>query len=112
MESQQKDSAAVADLQRSWLKISKPKMTKFVGYGRQLYYLKYKDFVSILEDESYFTLTSSEINRYDNFYSSNAELTPNEAKFKRQIWGQLLAYAIVPPTWGLTPTNNTIWDRN
>jgi len=31
---------------------------------------KYADFVWILDDESYFTLTNCVINRSDNFYSS------------------------------------------
>ena len=39
-------------------------MTKS-DYGRQIY-LKYKDFVWILDDESYFTLAYSEINGNDN----------------------------------------------
>ena len=45
-------------------------------------YLKYKDFVLILDDESYFTLTNSEINGNDYFYSSKIDLTQNNVKYK------------------------------
>ena len=45
-------------------------------------YLKYKDFVWNLDDESYFIPTSSEINNH--FYSRNVELTPNEIKYKTE----------------------------
>ena len=43
--------------------------------------LKYKDFVWILDDESCFILTNSEINGNDNYYSSKVEFMPNEVKY-------------------------------
>ena len=51
---------------------------------RQLYY-KQKDFVWFLDHESinYFTLTDSEINRNDNFYSRNVDSTPKNADLKK-----------------------------
>ena len=59
--------------------------------------LKYKDFVCILDDESYFTLTNSKINGNNNFYSSNVEFTPNEVKFKTKdkFENILIVYAII-----------------
>ena len=50
---------------------------------RKLHY-KYKNVVWILDDESYFTLTTSQINGNDNFYSSNVEFTANDVKLKRK----------------------------
>ena len=47
-------------------------------------YKNCKDFIWVLDDESYFTLSNSQINGNDNFYSSNIELTPNNVKFKEK----------------------------
>ena len=40
---------------------------------RQLY-LNYKHLVWVIDDDSYFTLTNSEINENDHFYSNNIDL--------------------------------------
>ena len=63
---------------------------------RQLYY-KYKYFVWILDVESYFTLTKSEINGNDHFYSSNIDSTPNNVKNRNKFEDKLLVYAIISP---------------
>ena len=65
---------------------------------RKLYY-KYKNVVWILDDESYFTLTNSQINGNDNFYSSNVELTANDVKFKikDKFEDKSLVYVIICP---------------
>ena len=52
---------------------------------RQLF-IKYKDFVWVIDEEFYFSLINSKINGNNNYYASNIDLTPNEVKFKtRQI---------------------------
>ena len=70
-------------------------------FAQQLY-LKYKDFVWILDDESYFTLTNSEINGNDNFYSSKVDLTPNNVKYKTKakFEDKLFVYVIISPFYG------------
>ena len=43
-------------------------------------YLKYQNFLWIIDDEFYFTLTHSTINGNNNYYSSNNALKPLEVK--------------------------------
>jgi hypothetical protein len=45
-------------------------------------YRKYKNMAFVLDDESYCTLSHSNINGNDNFYTSAINLTPPEVKFK------------------------------
>ena len=60
---------------------------------------KYKDFVWILDDGSYFTQTNSEIDGNDDFYPSNVDLTPKIVKYKTKgkFEDKLLVYAILSP---------------
>ena len=68
-------------------------------------YKNYKDFIWVLDDESYFTLSNSQINGNDNFYSSNIELTPNNVKFKekKKLEEKLLVYVVISPFGLSTP---------
>ena len=62
-------------------------------------YKKYKDFIWVLDDESYFTLANTEINGNDNYYSSDVSVTPNDVKYKKKkkFEEKLLVYAIISP---------------
>ena len=68
-------------------------------------YKNYKDFIWILDDESYFTLSNSEINGNDIFYSSNVELTPSNVKYKtkQKFEDKLLVYVVMSPFGVSTP---------
>ena len=68
-------------------------------------YKNYKDFIWVLDDESYFTLSNSQINGNDNFYSSNIELIPNNVKFKekKKFEEKLLVYVVILPFGLSTP---------
>ena len=74
---------------------------------------KYNEFVWILDDESYFTLTHSEINGNDNFYSSDVELVANEIEFKiKDIFEEIVCLCYNIPLWHLKTKYNAIWDRH
>ena len=75
-----------------------------------LFKIKCRDFLRVINEKSYFTLTNSKINGNGHFYTSNVELTQNEVKFKTK--GKFDVKLLVYPTWDLTPTYNAIWDRN
>lgn len=62
-------------------------------------YKNYRDFIWVLDDESYFTLSNTELNGNDNYYSSDVSLTPNEVKYKRKkkFEEKLLVYVVISP---------------
>ena len=62
----------------------------------------------LLDDESYFTLTNSEINENVNLYSRNFEFTLKEFKFKTKdkFEDKLLVYVIIS-SLGVSRTHKT-----